>query len=226
MTTTIFKIIQSELIKRGYNEFTDAQGNLVFFDTEHQFMTKIFKYDQDVAEIVNELFSGLSLKDQAYDHHFKKGFLYRFINRKINRQTVESFRLQMLSTFLSNEDYINRVYADVDKYVTQTATTDQTNKQTNKQKNDGSTTTDNRSAFADLPQNNVQIDVNSTIMDSASDNTISRNKQTNAQTTDGETSGVSSGENKAYSLDELFKTNGILENIYNTFDRKCFLQVW
>lgn len=226
MTTTLYKIIQSELIKQGFNEFVDNEGNLVLFEKDHQFMTKIFKYDQDVAEIVDELFSGLSLKDPAFDQHFKKAFLYRFINRRINRQTVESFRLEILSTFLSNEDFINRIYADVDKYVTQTAKTDQSNKQTNKQKNDGSTVSDNRSAFADLPQNNVQIDVNSTIMESASDNTISRNKQTNSQVTDGETEGVTSGENKAYQLDELFKTNGLLENIYNVFDRKCFLQVW
>ncbi len=222
----LFNIIQSELIKKGFNEFIDDQGNLVFFDTDHQFMTKIFKYDDDVSQIVNKLFTDQSLSDPEHDKHFKKAFITRFINRRINRQTVEAFRMELLATFLSNEDYINRIYTDVDKYVTQMATTNQTNKQTNKQKNDGSTLSDNRSAFADLPQNNVQIDVNSTIMTSASDNTISRNKQTNTQQTDGETAGETSGENKAYNLDELFKTNGLLENIYNKFDRKCFLQVW
>jgi hypothetical protein len=218
--------MQAELINRGFNEIVDVHGNLVFFDDDHQFMKKIFSYDDDVAEIVDELFSGMTLNDPTFDQHFKKGFLYRFINRRINRQTVEAFRLELLSTFLSSESYINRIYADVDKYLEQTTITDQTNKQTNKQKNEGSTLTDNRSAFADLPQNNVQIDVDSTIMESASDNTISRNKQRNTQDTEGETAGESFGENKSYKLDELFKTNGLLENIYNKFDRKCFLQVW
>ena len=218
--------MQSELIKKGFNEYVDDDGNLVFFDENYQFMKKILSYDQDVSKIVDWLFSGLSLKNKEFDKHFKKGFLYRFINRKINRQTIEAFRLEMLSTFYSNEDFINRIYEDVDKYLTQTSVSDQKNKQTNKQKNDGSTTSDNRSAFADLPQDNVQLDVNSTIMESASDNTISRNKQTNTQVSDGETTGESSGENKAYHLDELFKTNGLMEQIYNVFDVKCFLQVW
>src|SRR5690606_8099874 len=127
---------------------------------DYQFMKKILSYDKDVSDIVNHLFSGLSLKNKEFDNHFKKGFLYRFINRKINRQTIEGFRLEMMSTFYSNEDFINRIYEDVDKYLTQTTISDQRNKQVNKQKNDGSTTSDNRSAFADLPQNNVQLDVN------------------------------------------------------------------
>lgn len=226
VTVTIYNIIQSELIKKGFNEFVDDQGNLVFFDTDHQFMTKIFSYDKDVAEIVNQFFTGLSLKNTEHDKHFKKAFLYRFINRRINRQTVEAFRLELLATFLSNQDYINRIYSDVDLFLTQTARSDQQNKQSNKQKNDGSTTSDNRSAFSELPQNNVQLDVNSTVMSSANDNTISRNKQTNIQETDGLTAGESTGENKAYQLDELFKTNGLMERIYNVFDVKCFLQVW
>lgn len=226
MTTTIYNIIQSELIKKDFNEFVDDQGNLVFFDQDHQFMTKIFSYDVNVSAIVDQLFTGFSLKDPEHDHHFKKAFLYRFINRKINRQTVESFRLELLSTFLMNQDFINRIYSDIELYLNQTAITDQLNKQTNIQKNDGSTTTDNRSAFSELPQNNVQLDVDSTVMTSANDNTISRNKQTNTQETDGLTAGETSGENKSYQLDELFKTNGLLEQVYNIFDLKCFMQVW
>lgn len=226
LTVKIYDFIQSELIKRGHNEFVDDKGNLVFFDSEHQFMRKILSYDDDVSEIVDNLFSGMSLNSEEYDNHFKKGFLYRFINRRINRQTIESFQLEMLATFLSNDDFINRIYEDVDLYITQTTTSDQQNKQTNKQLNDGSTISDNRSAFADLPQSAHNLDVNSTVMEYPSDNTISRNKQTNKQETDGETVGVNASENKSYSLDELFKTNGLLEQVYNTFDIKCFLQVW
>lgn len=226
MTTTLYNIMQSELIKKGFNEYVDDKGNLVFFNEDYQFMKKILSYDQDVSEIVDWLFSGLSLNNREFDQHFKKGFLFRFINRRINRQTIEAFRIEMMSTFYCNEDFINRIYEDVDKYLTQTTISDQHNKQVNKQKNDGSTISDNRSAFAELPQNNVQLDVNSTIMTSASDNTISRNKQTNTQISDGESSGVTTSENKSYQLDELFKTNGLLEQVYNIFDVKCFLQVW
>ena len=226
MTTRLFNIVQSELIEKGLNEFVDKEGNLVYFEHDYQFMTKILKYDEDVAEIVNELFSEQSLNDPVFDEHFKKAFLYRFINRRINRQTVEAFQLELLSTFLTNEDYINRVYEDLDKYITQSNESDSQNNQTNTQTNTGSNTSDNRTAYAELPQNNVQIDVNSTVMDSATDNTITRNKQTNSLETTNEAADKSNSKSKAYQLDELFKTNGLLEKVYNVFDLKCFMQVW
>src|SRR5699024_10430227 len=226
VTMTLYDYIQSELIKKGYNEFIDNDGNLVLFDDDHQFMTKILSFDEDVSEIVDEIFNAVNLDDSDHDHHFKKTFLYRFINRQINRQTIESFKLELLSTFLMNEDYINRIYSDMDQYLTQKQTNESENEQTNKQVNDGSTTTDNRSAFADLPQSSTNLDVNNTTMQYPSDNTISRNKQTNSNETDGESMGENNSENKSYQLDELFKTSGVLEKIFNIFDVKCFLQVW
>lgn len=226
VTVTLFDYIKSELIKRGLNEFKDSSGKFVFFDEEYQFMTKILTYDEDVSDIVDYLFTGVSLNHREYDMYFKKIFTLRFLNRQINRQTVESFKVELLLTFLVHQDYINTVYTDLDKYLHQSQINENTNKQTNNQQNDGSTTTDNRQAYAQLPQNNVQLDVDSTVMDSASDNTISRNKQANKQTNVGETTGESKTENKSYSFNELFKSHGLLEHVLNEFDKKCFLQIW
>ena len=222
----MYNIIKSELINQGFNEFVDDDGKFVFFDEEHQFITKILTYDSDVQNIVEKLFTGASLADRENDEHFKKTFLMRFLNRQINFQTVESFRVALLSTFLMNQHYMNTVYADLDNYINQSQISENTNKQTNEQFTDGSTTADNRQAYAQLPQNNVQLDVNSTIMESANDNTISRNKQINQQENTGETTGESRSENKSYQLNELLKASTIMENIFNEFDRKCFLQVW
>ena len=217
-TTTLFKIIQSELIKEGFNEFVDEDGNLIFFDSEHQFTSKILSYDEDIKNIVNDLFSNVQLDDQVFDEQFKKMFLYRFINRQINRQTVESFKMQLLYTFLNHQDFLNRLGKDLDQYLTNATEQEQINQQLT----DGTTTNDNRQAFASLPQTNVNINVNDTNMKSADDNTISRNKQKNNQQTDGTTKGTS----KAYQLDQLLKTNGLLDTILDDFDRKCFLQFW
>ena len=217
-TTTLFKLIQSELIKEGFNEFVDEDGNLIFFDSEHQFTSKILSYDEDIKNIVNDLFSNVQLDDQVFDEQFKKMFLYRFINRQINRQTVESFKMQLLYTFLNHQDFLNRLAKDFDQYLTNATEQEQINQQLT----DGTTTNDNRQAFASLPQTNVNIDVNDTNMKSADDNTISRNKQKNNQQTDGTTKGTS----KAYQLDQLLKTNGLLDTILDDFDRKCFLQFW
>jgi len=274
MTPTLYNIVYSELMKNGYDEIVDEDGNLVFFDDEYQMMSKIMNYDEDVQHIMDYMFNELSLTKREHDLHFKKVFFYRFINRKINRQTIESFKFELMSTFLSNQDFINRIYTDVELYLTQTQLNEQTNEQnnqedseqnneetdesrnkentqqSNKQNTEGNTTSDNRQAYADLPQNNVQIDVNDTVMDSATNNEISRNKQSNQQdVTDetlGETTGETTGErfgkttgkttgesygetvseNKSYHFDELFKTNGLMEQVLNQFDVKCFLQVW
>lgn len=217
-TTTLFKIIQSELLKEGLNEFVDEDGNLIFFDSEQQFTSKILSYDEDIKKIMNDLFSNHQLDEQVFDDQFKKMFLYRFINRQINRQTVESFKMQLLYTFLNHQDFLNRLAKDLDQYLTNASEQEQINQQLT----DGTTINDNRQAFASLPQTNVNIDVNDTNMKSADDNTISRNKQKNNQQTDGTTKGTS----KAYQLDQLLKTNGLLDTILDDFDRKCFLQFW
>lgn len=226
ITTTLYKVIQSELINEGFNEFVDSEGNLVYFEKDSQFMTKILSYDNDVSIIINDLFSDLKLDNNEHDKHFKRSFLYRFINRNINRQTIEAFKLELLSTFMSNQEFLNRVYTDMEKYINQVQENDNHTEQLNKQLNDGKTTTDNRSAFADLPQSSTNLDVNSTVMEYPSDNTISRNKQTNIQETDGETITDSKTTNKTYNLDELLKSNGLLENMLNIFDIKCFTQIW
>ena len=226
VTVTLFDYTKSELINQGLSEFKDTNGTFIFFDEQQQFITKMLTYDDDVSDIVDRLFTGLSLTHRENDIHFKKTFLMRFLNRQINFQTVESFRVSLLSTFLMNQHYINTVYADLDNYINQSQINTNTNKQTNEQRTDGSTTADNRQAYAQLPQNNVQLDVNSTIMESANDNTISRNKQINQQENTGETTGESRSENKSYQLNELLKASTIMENIFNEFDRKCFLQVW
>ena len=225
-TTTIYNFVHSELIKRGYNEIVDDEGNLIYFDNDLQFINKIFSYDEDISEIVDDLFNGNVLDDPVHDEHFKRSFFYRFINRQINRQTIEAFQLELLSVFMSNKTYINMVYEDLENYILQKNISHSDNEQNNNQVNTGSSTTDNRSAFADLPQSQANLDLNNTSMSYATDNTISRNKQTNQQETDGSTTNVSNSENKSYSLDELFKSNGVLENILNIFDIKCFLQIW
>lgn len=226
MTTTLFNILKSELQNKGFDEFVNPDGNLVLFDPEHQFMNKILNYDEDVAEIVDHLFNGLSLDKGEHDTHFKKSFVFRFLNRKINRQTVESFKAELLLTFMMNQGLINSAYNDLEKYITQSNINESTNKQTNEQTNQAETTTDNRQAYAQLPQDNVQLDVDSTVMDHANDNTISRNKQSNNQTNQDEANGESRSENKSYQLDILVQGNGLMEQILNQFDIKCFSQFW
>ena len=255
-TTTLYNIVRSEMFKKGHKEIFNDKGDLIFFDSDDQIMGKVMSYDNDVSDVIDDLFIGYGLKNQAYDHHFKKTFMYRFINREINRQTVESFKMALMSTFLQQQDYINRVYTDMEKYILGYSETNQDN---NEDSNDlktstsksnssnisesastGNTTTDNRQARSDLPQSNINLDVNNTIMRSANENDISRNKQNNTQNDKDEQTSINENENKdqseshssgesnsiskTYQLDQLFKTNNVLERIMNEFDKKCFMQ--
>ena len=118
-------------------------------------------YHSDIETIVDSLFNNMKLNNVVHDQHFKKTFFFRFINREINRQTIESFMLELTATFLQQQDYINRIYADMEKYILGYSETNQDN---NEDSNDlktstsksnssnnsessstGNTTTDNRS---------------------------------------------------------------------------------
>src|SRR5690606_11815935 len=148
MTVQLYDYIRSELIKRGFNEFVDKDGNLIFFDTEHQFLTKILSFDEEISTIVDKLFTSEKLEDADYDQHFKRTFLMRFLHRPISRQSIEAFRVQLLYTFLANRRYIESIYQDLDKYIHGTSESKQVNSQKNQQKNDSTALTDNRQAYA------------------------------------------------------------------------------
>lgn len=233
-TTTLFKVIQSELIKKGHSEFESETpptdifpfGKFSFFDKNYQFTERILNFEKDVKDIVEYFFHGYSLEVKEHDTHFKKMFLMRFVNRQINRQTLESFKFELINVFLANQKYINRVYQDSEKFILQQTIGNTDNTQDNKGKSNTISQTDNREAFADLPQDYVNLDVNNTTMQVASDNTISRNKQTSNSENEANTTGNTKALNQSYSLDELIKSSKLLENIMKTFDRKCFLQIW
>lgn len=209
-TTTLYDILQSELIRSGKNEFMNGD-QIVLFDDRFSFMKKIMHYDSDVELIVNEkFFIGQSLNNIEHDKKFKQAFIHRFLDRRINQQTLEIFANRVAYTFLTNEDYINRIYNDLDLYLS--------SKQTNTQRTVGTNVTDNRSAYSELPQDNVHLDVDSTVMTTAKDNTISRNKQRNDQ--------ENSTENNQYRLDDLLKINGLLDRVFDVFDKTCFMQTW
>lgn len=226
MTTTLFNIIQSELIKKGLNEFVNENGELVFFERENQFTRKILMFDTDVKEVVNDLLQGVNLNNAIHDENFKKAFIYRFLNRQINRQTVEAFQFELLATFLSKQDYINTVYEDIEKYITQENSSNQENNQINKQISENTNVSDNRSAYANLPQSNLNLDFNNSIIETADDNTVSRNKQTSNQVNDTNVEGSNITQSKQYQLDELMKASGLITSILDEFDKKCFMQIF
>lgn len=119
-TTTLMEILQSELQNRGHNEFVN-QRHLSFNDSEFAFIQKILRFDDDVHNIVNRtFFKGFKFNDERIDRYFKEAFVTRFLDREINRQTVEAFASQVLYVTLTREDYIFTVFgSEMQKYLEQ-----------------------------------------------------------------------------------------------------------
>ena len=290
-TTTLNEYINGELMRMNKDEFIN-NGKLTIFDDEFQFIQKIIKFDDDVYKIVNEkIFKNLKFEDEKVDKHFKKSFITRFLDREINRQTIEAFASQVVYITLTHEEYINTVFStEFYKYLEQhvdfnndyvgntienstehgetkqtqdsntkdnySDTSNTTHSETTNGK--GGSTDDNRSANATLPQSEVNINVDNTNLNYADENSISRNKNTNFNDTEtsgksetksngnrnsdytGLTDGLSDSERnaqsdntsntksltKSYLLDNLKTIYDMKEQIYNTYDKKCFLHIW
>lgn len=212
VTTSLMEIYQSELQKLGKNEmYSYDQHQIVAYDDDFVFIKKLLRYDEDIEYITdNKIFLGLTLDNPEHDREFKRLFLNRFMDRQIAFQTMESFASKVGYLFLSYKEFLNTYYNDIDKFLTGTSMTTT--------KGNENRTSDNRNAFSSLPQTEVNIDVDNTILDYADDNTINREK------TQSESDGVSDSKN--YNIDDYLKAKSILEEVLNSFDENCFLQVW
>lgn len=274
-TTTLYEIIESELQRLGLNEFVN-NDRIHFNDSKHAFMQKMLYFDDDVKEIVDNIFfKGFMFNDERIDSYFKESFTLRFLYREIGRQTVEAFASQVLYITMTHEDYIYRVYgSDMYKYIEQVTDTQsqdlgkaienaiEQGQTKDRQQDKGheeyedyeDTITksfdDNRTAESTLPQSQVNIDVDNTVLDYADTNTISRDKNTSETvsekkgTKDNTFDSLRNGESdskrntqsqnemnrtgltKQYLIDNLQKLYSMRDTIFKTYDKECFLHIW
>lgn len=209
-TSTLFEIIKSELIKSGKNEFFNG-NQLTFFDDNFSFIKKIMFYDSDVESIVTKkFFLDYKFTSNEAEKNFKKAFVNRFMNREIGTQTLESFATQVVYVTLTHEKYINEVYENMEKYLHGQAEQKGTGKENN--------LSDYRTATAELPQNDVNVNVDDFELEYADNNTISRTRY-KSDKEDEQT-------NNNYDIDTLEKLFPMFDRILVEYDKKCFLQVW
>lgn len=207
---TLSDIVGSELSKSGKDEFFN-NGEFVLYDDNFQFIKKMMKYDDDVHKIVTTvLFQEYTFPTDESDKLIKKLFMNRFLDRSINRQTVEAFSTQLVYTCIVNEPYIHEVVTNLDRYIR----AEKVNQNTGQSQD----TSDSRSLFSSLPQNNVNLNVENTVLDYGDTNDISRNKANRTN--------ESNATSSEYNLENLIKTNGLLEAFFVKIDENCFMQTW
>lgn len=222
----LYDYYKSKLIEKGLNEFISDSGELILFDTEFQFTTKILKFDEDIQLITNELFNQLTLEDDLKDNHFKRNFLMKFIHRKIGTQTIEMFQMELMTTFLTYENYLNSLYNDLEKYILNENISTGQNSGNSSDESISNNVTKNRQAFTTLPQNNINIDLNNDVLRSADDNTISNNSTDSTTKNKSNNDSESMNNSKSYNLDQLVKSNHLFNNVLDEFDKRCFYQLF
>jgi len=230
----------------GRNEFEGKEkqtsvfdfGTFDFYKDEMQFTTKLFKYDDDIKQIVNWLFSNMTLEEEEHDEHFKKMFIFKFLNRQIQKQTIESFKYDLGYTFMSRQGYLNRIYRDGDKYinrlnenVSNTNSKGKTITQSDNKDNNQSETTD-RGADSNLPNSTLTFNLDNNVFDNPSSANARKNKSINSstatskQSSDNEYEDNNESQSNTYTLDDLIKSSYLLDDVLKEFDKKCFLQIW
>ena len=206
-TTRLYDIIYGELethraeIYRSNNQIIFNQNNL---------MRKTLEYkDPYFIKMLQEtLFFGTSNINQR--ERFEREFLQRFINRVIKYQTVDLFSVY-LATFVSEyQELINYCYDKYDMLVLGQVDTVSNNNSTSTNKTN--------SIYSNLPQNQINIDLDIDSLDYADDNTISKSRATN--------SGTDRSTSSAYDIEALSKISALKEQIFKDMDRLLFSQLY
>lgn len=205
-TSRLYDIIYGELechraeIYRSNNQLIFNQNNL---------MRKTLEYkDPYFINMLREtLFYGTTTINQR--ERFEREFLQRFINRVIKYQTVDLFSTY-IATFVSEyQELINYCYDKYDLLVTGQVDTVSHNNSTSTNKSN--------SIYSNLPQNQINMNLDIDTLDYADDNTITKNRATN--------SGTDKSTSSAYDIEALSKISALKEQIFRDMDKLLFSQL-
>lgn len=206
-TTRLYDICYGILETHRVDIYTN--NNQIVWE-ENNLMNKVLQYkDPKFKELLQtHLFSMTSLINQR--ERFEREFLQRFLTRVIKYQTVDSFKLY-LSTFISsNIELINYVYDEYEAFAMgKSETTNNT---------DSSSINKSNSIFSNLPQNEVNMNLDIDTMSYADNNTINKSKSTGSDT--------SHSSAKSFNVDTLNKLKQLKQSIFIEIDKYLFSQLY
>lgn len=173
-------------------------------------MRKTLEYkDHNFIKMLQEtFFYGTSAINQR--ERFEREFLQRFINRVIKYQTVDLFSTYLASFVSEYKELINYTYDKYDMLVTGQVDTVSNNNSTSTNKSN--------SIYSNLPQNQINMNLDIDTLDYADDNTITKSRGTN--------SGTDKSTSSAYDIDALSKISALKEQIFKDMDGLLFSQIY
>lgn len=206
-TTRLYDIIYGEL-ERHRAEIYRSNNQIIF--NQSNLMRKTLEYkDTNFIKMLQEtLFYGTSNINQR--ERFEREFLQRFINRVIKYQTVDLFATYLASFVSEYKELINYTYDKYDMLVLGQVDTVNNNNSTSTNKSN--------SIYSNLPQNQINMNLDIDTLDYADDNTISKSRSTN--------NGTDKSTSSAYDIDALNKISALKEQIFKDMDRLLFSQLY
>lgn len=206
-TSRLYDIIYGEL-ERHRAEIYRSNNQLIF--NQANLMRKTLEYkDPYFIKILREtLFYGTTTINQR--ERFEREFLQRFINRVIKYQTVDLFATYLASFVSEYNELINYTYDKYDMLVLGQVDTVNNNNSTSTNKSN--------SIYSNLPQNQVNMNLDIDTLDYADDNTITKNRATN--------SGTDKSTSSAYDIEALNKISALKEQIFKDMDSLLFSQIY
>lgn len=206
-TSRLYDIIYGEL-ERHRAEIYRSNNQLIF--NQNNLMRKTLEYkDPYFIKMLQEtLFFGTSTINNR--ERFEREFLQRFINRVIKYQTVDLFSTYLASFLSEYQELINYCYDNYDKLVLGQVDTVSNNNSTSTNKSN--------SIYTNLPQNQINMNLDIDTLDYADDNTITKSRGTN--------SGTDNSTSSAYDIEALSKISVLKEQIFKDIDSLLFSQIY
>ena len=206
-TSRLYDIIYGEL-ERHRAEIYRSNNQLIF--NQNNLMKKTLEYKDTyfIKMLQENIFYGTSNINQR--ERFEREFLQRFINRVIKYQTVDLFSIYLASFVSEYQELINYTYDKYDMLVTGQVETVSNNNSTSTNKSN--------SIYSNLPQNQINLNLDIDKLEYADDNTISKSRATN--------SGTDKSTSTAYDIDALSKLSALKEQIFKDMDNLLFSQIY
>lgn len=206
ITTPLWRLYRDYFIHElGLNEF-ENNLQLTFGNREFAYTHKMQTYDADTEKCTNEIiFRGVVLDNPIADKLFKRAFVNRFANRQISSQTSDRFAQIMVSILMGRKDAINFFITNFDEFASGGSTTT----------NNGNKTSDGRGITQNLPQLNINFDLDNHIFKTGTVGSGARSKEIDTST--------SSTQN--FDIETLSKVADFIDEQLNYFE-KGFLQTW
>ena len=206
-TSRLYDIIYGEL-ERHRAEIYLSNNQIIFNQANLMRKTLEYKDPYFIKMLQETFFYGTSNINQR--ERFEREFLQRFINRVIKYQTVDLFSTYLASFISEYQELINYTYDKYDMLVTAQVETVSNNNSTSTNKSN--------SIYSNLPQNQINMNLDIDTLDYADDNTISKTRATN--------SGTDRSTSSAYDIEALSKISALKEQIFKDMDSLLFSQIY